>query len=60
MPGAGSGGHTGYLDRTRHLKKSCPLDAEGESILELAMQELSLMGVPDLDEPVRQISYGAK
>ena len=27
---------------TRQLKKFCPLDAEGESILELAMQELAL------------------
>ena len=27
---------------TRQLKKFCPLDTEGESILELAMQELAL------------------
>ena len=27
---------------TRHLKKFCPLDADGESIMEMAMQELSL------------------
>jgi len=27
---------------TRHLKKFCPLDAEGETLLELAMHELAL------------------